>query len=127
MLGRSLLLLVAVAGCVGPTGTATVVVEPFAEGEGRAEIAGSVTDVNTGAAIARALIVLTCPCLAPRVAAIEIDTRADGSYSVKNLRPGNYRVQMLSGLVTMERDVALAAGTRGRVDFRIVPAPFRAG
>ncbi len=115
------------AGCAGPTGTATVVVEPFAEGEGRAEIAGSVTDVNTGEAIERALIVLSCPCLAPHVAAIEVATKADGSYSVTNVRPGSYRVQMLAGQVTMERSVSLAAGTRGRVDFRIVPAPFRAG
>lgn len=125
MLRRSLLVLVALAGCAGPTEIATVVIEPLAAGEGGVEIAGSVTDLNTGAGIENALLVLTCTCLRPGTVGLEISTKADGSYRVKDLRPGRYNVQMLSGLVEMEREVSVSAGTRGRVDFRIVPRRFR--
>jgi hypothetical protein len=128
VLGRSLILLAAMAGCTGPTGNVTVVVEPFAEAERRSQIEGVVTDLNTGAAIENARIVLTCPCLPPHIAAIEIDTKADGSYKLRNLIPGRYTVQMWFRQVTMERRVSVAAGTRGRVDFRVVPGePFRVG
>ncbi len=125
MLWRSLVLLACLSGCL--IGRSTVVVEPFAAPESRAQIEGFVTDLNTGEPIAGALIILTCPCLLPDIAQVEIQTQADGSYQLRDRPPGDYTVQLLVGLVTMERRVSVAAGTRARVDFRIVPEPFRTG
>ena len=82
---------------------------------------GVVRDQNSGDPIAGALVIVQCACLQGPV---ETTTDASGVYNLRNLPPGNYTVQVLSGQTMFTEAVAAAAGV-SRIDFKLDAASGR--
>jgi hypothetical protein len=84
-------------------------------------IKGIVKDQNSGKPIEGALVIVQCACLQGPV---ETTTSADGLYVLKNLPPGNYTVQVLSGEGTFTEALTTKGGV-SRLDFRLDAATGR--
>ena len=89
-----------------------------AEASEGATIAGAVTHEKTGRPIEGALVIVQCTCLqAPR----ETTTNADGLYTLRDLPPGRYTVQVLFQDANVNKTLEVPAGAKLRTNFRLDP------
>ncbi len=79
-------------------------------------ISGVVSDTKTGEKIGGALVILQCTCLQGQR---EVQTNADGQYSLRNLRQGKYTVQVLFGQANVNKSMDVPPGSKFRANFSI--------
>jgi hypothetical protein len=100
----------------------SAVVEPLAPQGAVPVAAGQVTGIvrhhTSGSAIAGALIIVQCACLQ---GARETTTDKDGVYSLRDLPPGKYTVQVLFKDANVNKTFEMPPGVGFRVNFRIDP------
>jgi len=79
-------------------------------------ISGVVVDAKSEATIPGALVILQCSCLQ---GVRETTTNADGVYAFRDLPPGKFTVQVLTGKADVNKSMDLAAGAQFRANFKI--------
>ncbi len=97
---------------------AAMTVPDIAEAASDGAIKGVVTNPKNKAKVGDALVVLQCSCLQ---GTRETRTNADGLYSFKNLPPGNYTIQVLTGQADVTKIVNLPRGASFRANFSVDP------
>ena len=100
------------------TAAAVMTVPDTAEAASDGVINGAVTDEKTGDRINEAIVILQCACLQ---GTRETRTNSEGLYTFKNLPPGAYTVQVLTGQANVSKIVDLPRGAKYRVNVALDP------
>jgi Ca-activated chloride channel family protein len=81
-------------------------------------INGVVKDSKTKEKIENAIVILQCTCLKEQR---EARTNASGIYAFRNLPPGQYTIQVLSGKANVSKIATLPRGAKFRANFSLDP------
>ena len=81
-------------------------------------ISGVVTHSKTKERVADALVILQCSCLQ---GTRETQTNSNGLYAFRDLPPGTYTIQVLSGQADVSKVTTLPLGSKFRANFSIDP------
>ncbi|MEM9453267.1 MAG: TonB-dependent receptor, partial [Myxococcota bacterium] len=81
-------------------------------------ISGVITNKKTKERLAEALVILQCSCLQ---GTRETQTNSNGLYAFRDLPPGTYTIQVLSGQADVSKITTLPAGAKFRANFTIDP------
>ncbi|MGB1274158.1 MAG: carboxypeptidase regulatory-like domain-containing protein, partial [Nannocystaceae bacterium] len=98
---------------------AALTVPDIAQAASDGAIKGVVTNPKNKEKVGDALVVLQCSCLQ---GTRETRTSKDGLYSFKNLPPGNFTIQVLTGQADVTKIVNLPRGASFRANFSIDPS-----
>lgn len=99
---------------VDPTGLSTSEARATQDGQ----MVGKVTHSKTKEPVADAIVILQCSCLQ---GTRETRTNADGLYMFRDLPPGEYTIQVLSGQADVAKIVRMPRGAKFRANFTIDP------
>lgn len=107
----------AFVGSTGPAGTAdgsSIGANTLGEGS----VSGIVRNSESGAPLDAALVVLSSSALQGQR---ETQTNASGLYAFRDLPPGTYTVQVLSGVADVSKVTTLPKGAKFRANFSLNP------
>ena len=99
--------------------SAAVLLAPTtAEAASNGTISGVVTDQKTKSRIPEALVILQCSCLQ---GTRETQTNSNGLYAFRDLPPGTYTIQILTGQADVSKVATLPSGAKFRANFTVDP------